>query len=289
MKESVIHPSSRNGSAQPRTTSAKQVSMRISNRRALWRIERVTRRPSSGRMPRGSGDHQASIPGRPRASIGKMPRRYAATSVAGSRSPPVMIRSSSGHEGTGGNVQMHRPGDCGAADQSVTDKAIFPRLIDKITSRMPFSVIEGGSVLLLLSVFFAYLLAPAVPPVRRRVRLGRRRRPASDAVAIALLYLIVFVPAAIVWRGSANRVSPWVHLTAPDALDHLFRGGEFTPLTRIIARAPLSPGTRNTLARRLDSGIRYIERETRQGLDDLLAAAPYAPWLTVAPVLAFLF
>ena len=51
------------------------VSTRTSNRRALCRIDRVTRRPSSGTMPRGSGDHQPITPGMPVTSIGKMPRR----------------------------------------------------------------------------------------------------------------------------------------------------------------------------------------------------------------------
>lgn len=153
---------------------------------------------------------------------------------------------------------------------------------------MTFRVIEGGSVLLLLSLFFAYMLAPAVAGVRRRVRFGRRQRPVSDATAIALLYVVMFAPAALAWRASADRVSHWVHVTAPEAVDHLFRSGEFTPLSRMIAHAPLPARARTALARRVDQGIRYIERETRQALDDLLAAAPYAAWLAVAPLLAFL-
>jgi predicted PurR-regulated permease PerM len=153
---------------------------------------------------------------------------------------------------------------------------------------MTFRAIEGGGVLLLLSVFFAYLLAPAVAGVRRRIRLGRRHRPISDATAIALLYIVVFVPAALAWRGSRDRVSHWVHVTAPEAVDHLFRSGEFTPVNRLIARAPLPSRARSALARRVDRAIAYIERETRQTLDDLLAAAPYATWLAVAPLLAFL-
>ena len=34
-------------------------------------------------------------------------------------------------------------------------------------------------------------------------------------------------------------------------------------------------------------GIRYVERETRSTLDDLISAARYAAWLVVAPVVAF--
>ena len=37
----------------------------------------------------------------------------------------------------------------------------------------------------------------------------------------------------------------------------------------------------------VDSAIRYIEREARSTLHDLIDAAPLAPWLAVAPILAF--
>jgi predicted PurR-regulated permease PerM len=158
----------------------------------------------------------------------------------------------------------------------------------KITARMTFKAIEGGGVLLLLSVFFAYVLAPAVAAVRRRVRLGRRQRPVSDAMAIALIYFAVFVPGVVLWPSVRDGVSHWVQVTAPEAVDHLFRGGELTPITRAIAQAPLSAGARGAISNRIDRATRYIEREARQTLDDLLAAAPYAWWLLVAPVIAFL-
>jgi predicted PurR-regulated permease PerM len=153
---------------------------------------------------------------------------------------------------------------------------------------MTLRAIEGGGVLLLLSVFFAYVLAPAVAALRRRVRFGRRQRPVSEATALALLYILVFAPAALLWPVARDGVSHWVRVTAPDAVNRLFRGGEFTPLDRMIARAPLSSRARGALVVRVDRTVRYIERETRQTLDDLLAAAPYAAWLAVAPLVAFL-
>ena len=154
---------------------------------------------------------------------------------------------------------------------------------------MTFQAIEGGGVLLLLSVFFAYVLAPVVAALRQRVRMGPRQRPLSSALTIATLYLVVFVPAALAWRNSGDRVTHWVHVTAPETVDQLFKGGRtFEPLARLIARAPLPSRTQGILVRRLEGAIGYIERETRGALGDLLAAAPYAMWLGVAPVLAFI-
>lgn len=148
--------------------------------------------------------------------------------------------------------------------------------------------IEGVGVLLLLSVFFAYVLAPAVAALRRRVRLGPRQRPPSVAVALALLYALLFAPGVLVWRHSADHVTYWVRVTAPESVGHLFSGGNFAPLDRAIARAPLPAGARRVLTERVERAIGYIERETRSTLDDLIAAAQYAAWLAVAPVLAFL-
>jgi len=147
--------------------------------------------------------------------------------------------------------------------------------------------VEGVGVLLLLSVFFAYLLAPAVAGVRRRVRTGGRNRPISRAAALALLYAILLVPVALTLRFSGDAVARWVHETAPAAVDRLFSGANSQALDRTIARAPLPAGTRLVLRERVASAIRYIEREARSTLHDLIDAAPLAPWLAVAPVLAF--
>jgi predicted PurR-regulated permease PerM len=148
--------------------------------------------------------------------------------------------------------------------------------------------IEGVGVLLLLSVFFAYMLAPAVAAVRRRVRFGPRQRPVSRAAAILGLYALLFGPAALVWRSSADPVSSWVHVTAPAAVDRLFGGGAAAPLARLVARAPVPERLRGRLMPRVDRAVHYVERETRTALDDLIAAARFAPWLIVAPILAFL-
>ncbi len=149
-------------------------------------------------------------------------------------------------------------------------------------------MIQGGSVLLLLSMFFAYLLAPAVADVSRRVRLGRRGRPLSRSASIVLLYLILFIPGAVAWRVSSDRIEQWVRVTAPEAVDHLFSGGDFETIDRLIAGAPVPSAVRPVLKRRVGGAISYIRRQARTTLNTLIDAATYAAWLAVAPVLAFL-
>lgn len=147
--------------------------------------------------------------------------------------------------------------------------------------------ILGGAVLLLLSIFFAYLLAPAVVAVRRRVRLGPRRRPISDPAAIVLIYLLVLTPAALIWRVGSDAVERFVDVSAPAAVERLFGGAGIEPLGRAIDRAPLSRRGRDLLRTSAQTAGGYLQQEARATLADLIAAAPYARWLAVAPVLAF--
>lgn len=148
--------------------------------------------------------------------------------------------------------------------------------------------IQGGAVLLLLSVFLAHVLAPPLAALRRRVRIGRRQRPMSRPIAILLLYLAIFVPGALVWRSAQDDAAHWVRVTAPAAVERLFSGGNFEPFERLIARAPLSAIARRGVIVRLERAMSYVEREARTTLNELIAAARYAEWLAVTPVLAFL-
>lgn len=148
-------------------------------------------------------------------------------------------------------------------------------------------VFEGACVLWLLSAFLAYLLAPAVAAVRRRVRAGRRNRPLSTVAALALVYATLFVPVAVIWHLYQDRVTFWVEVTAPDAVDRLFSGGGVETVDRLLAGLPRALAGQSRTRRALEFVVGAVERETRSTLHDLIAAAPYARWLTITPVLAF--
>src|SRR5262249_19279170 len=133
--------------------------------------------------------------------------------------------------------------------------------------------IEGLGVLLLLSVFFAYLMAPAVAGVRRRVRTRGRPRPVSRAAALFPLYIVLCVAVALPVRFAGDATAGWVHETAPSSVDRLFSGANSAALDRSIARSPLPEATRGLLRPRVAAAVRYIEREARNTLHDLIDAA----------------
>ena len=151
---------------------------------------------------------------------------------------------------------------------------------------MTLQILQGGGVLLLLSVFLAYLLAPALPPIRRRIRIGRRRRPISDAAAIVLIYFAVFVPGALLWRQAEPAIRHWIDVTAPRAVDRLFAGDSVAPIER--AFAPLPGALRTPLTRSSIGVADTIEHSARGTLAELITAARYAAWLGVTPIVAFL-
>ena len=148
--------------------------------------------------------------------------------------------------------------------------------------------IEGVIVLLLLSVFFAYLTVPVLAVIRQRVRLGPRQRPISKAAALAILYGNLVLVILLVWRLSADGISTWVQVTAPTAVDRLFTNARAEPVERLIAAVPIAPSTRTALKTRLDRAIAYLEREIRSTLQEMIAAAPYALWLAATPIVAFI-
>ena len=150
-------------------------------------------------------------------------------------------------------------------------------------------MIEGGSVLLLLSMFAAHLLAPAVDAVSRTVRVRARGRPLARGASLALIYLVLAVPVALAWRFAGDPIARWVHVTAPDTVDHLFGGSDIEAIDRMLASAPVPASARPVLKRRIGGAIAYIQEHARTTLDTLIDAARYAPWLAVTPALAALF
>lgn len=148
--------------------------------------------------------------------------------------------------------------------------------------------LQGGSVLLLLSMFFAYLLAPAVDGVSRTVRIGRRGRPLSRGAALVLIYALLSIPIALAWRFGSEPIRHWVDVTAPDAVEHLFGGNDSATIDRLITSAPFATRARPFVKRRIDGAISYIRRQAGLTLGTLIGAAKYVAWLGVTPILAWL-
>lgn len=150
-------------------------------------------------------------------------------------------------------------------------------------------IVEAGCILLLLAMFFAYVVAPAIDVVSRVVRLGRRRRPLSRPSAILLIYLVLCLSGGLAWRVAAPIVGRWVHVTAPAVIDRVFTGvNRDAAVDRFYLRAPLPRGAKPAAARTTTRFLAYLEEQVRAALGDLVGAARYVRWLVVVPIVAFL-
>ena len=149
--------------------------------------------------------------------------------------------------------------------------------------------VEAGCILLLLAMFFAYVIAPAIDAVSRRVRLGRRRRPLSRPLSIVVVYVALFACGALGWRMAEPIVGQWVHVTAPAVIDRVFTGGRRpAAVDRLYADVPLPGRAKQVTAQATMTLLAYVEGEVRAALGELVDAARYVRWLAVPPVIAFL-
>jgi len=149
--------------------------------------------------------------------------------------------------------------------------------------------VEGGCILGLLAVFLAYLLAPVLDAVRRRTKVGRRQRPLSRSAAILLMYSALAIVGVTAWRIAAPIVRTWTRVTAPALLERVFTSSKRADaIERLYAPVPLPARARPMATRATIKALGYIEDQVRGALDELVAAAPYARWLAVTPVVAFL-
>jgi predicted PurR-regulated permease PerM len=145
-------------------------------------------------------------------------------------------------------------------------------------------------LLLLLSVFFAYLVAPLVGLAERPFTWRGRPRRVSRGVAIGVVYVVIFGVLALAVAWIAPRVSEQVAGLAGSAPAYARAVEDRTAgLGPLFARLRV-PAAVEPLARR---AARIVSDNVEAGLqgviDGLVSLAAYLPWLVLIPILAFFF
>lgn len=147
--------------------------------------------------------------------------------------------------------------------------------------------LQSVLVLLVLSIFFAYLIAPLVEFVRRPFKLGARERLMPRPLAIGIVYLAIF--------GSIGLT---IYLLLPQIGEQIAGLGKQVPvysksiseraqsLERFYQRIP--PGARETVKQAVSNGFNsvgdYIQQSVADAVPVILA---HLPWLVLIPILAF--
>ncbi|HJR09055.1 MAG TPA: AI-2E family transporter [Pyrinomonadaceae bacterium] len=152
-------------------------------------------------------------------------------------------------------------------------------------------MLEGVILLLVLSIFFAYLIAPLVELVHRPVRFRGRGRERQHLIprtlAIGVVYVIIF--------GSLGLT---IYLLLPQVGEQLTGLGQQAPtyykgiseraqsLERIYQRipAPARESVRATISETIHTVGEYVQNTA---VTTATFALGYAPWLVLIPILAF--
>jgi predicted PurR-regulated permease PerM len=143
--------------------------------------------------------------------------------------------------------------------------------------------LEGVILLLVLAIFFAYLIAPLVDFVRRPVYIGGKERVMPRALAIGIVYLVIF--------GSIGLA---LYLLLPHLYDQFpqfsqqaqtYLKGSTEKLNRFYKHfpEPVVKRIEEAVPSLLDTAGNYINA----ALSNVVGWLGYIPWLVLIPILAF--
>ncbi|MGH9820296.1 MAG: AI-2E family transporter [Pyrinomonadaceae bacterium] len=141
--------------------------------------------------------------------------------------------------------------------------------------------------LIVLSVFFAYLIAPLVKMIRKPFKQAKAERFMPRSLAIGIAYLIVF---AVLGLGIAN--------IAPRVVDQAKEFGTNLPAYGTAIRTRLAEFERRFNRLRIPDDVqsKITDRITSLGEEItstvgnfLITLVAYLPWLVLIPILAFFF
>ena len=148
------------------------------------------------------------------------------------------------------------------------------------------SKITGIILLLVLSIFFAYLVAPLVEFIRRPRTIGDKTFAIPKAAAIALAYLLILtVIILVIWFivPSLSTQFPEFAAQARDYWQSL--GDKLQQLITYSRRmpAPVVEGLNHAIPQVRDTVIHTVQEFFTASLAYLI----YLPWLVLIPILAF--
>jgi predicted PurR-regulated permease PerM len=143
-------------------------------------------------------------------------------------------------------------------------------------------------LLVVLSIFFAYLIAPLVELVQRPLRIGGSQRAMPRALAIGIVYLAIFGALGIVGYflvpRFSNQFTSFVQ-QAPKYMENTrtrARG-----LQELYRRLQLPPAAAEAFTEAGQRAIASIENFARESFGGVLGALAYVPWFVLIPIIAF--
>jgi predicted PurR-regulated permease PerM len=148
--------------------------------------------------------------------------------------------------------------------------------------------IRSVLLLLVLSVFFAYLLAPLVALVQGAGPFRRRRPPLSPGLAVGVVYVLLFGFLVLALAAVGPRVGQQAAQMAGQAPTYLKAAqARSEQMVGLLDRLGLPPAMRASAQNAVGSLTGAAQSAARSAGTLLLGLASYLPWLVLIPILAF--
>jgi predicted PurR-regulated permease PerM len=149
--------------------------------------------------------------------------------------------------------------------------------------------LEGVILLIVLSIFFAYLVEPLVEFVRRPFNMRGRERTMPRGVAIGIVYVVIFGALIVVLVFLLPRLSKQIKAFSDASTQFQTTAeGRVKALNDFCRSHELSDNAcdaiNNTLTRAITAAKTYIA-EDLPGL--IVGVLSYVPWLILIPILSF--
>ena len=148
--------------------------------------------------------------------------------------------------------------------------------------------LTGILLLLVLSIFFAYLVSPLVVFLRRPRTFGERTIGMPKIVAISLAYLLIFAVVVVAIYAVLPSLSNQYPEFATTARDYWKSLGERTqPLIDYSRSGRLPPKLVEAANDAIPKVVDKIGATTTEFFSAALGYVIYLPWLVLIPILAF--
>ena len=149
--------------------------------------------------------------------------------------------------------------------------------------------LTGVILLLILSVFFAYLVAPLVEFLRRPIKLSGRERSMPRVLAISLAYLIIVATVVIAFYILLPRLGNQFPEFAQQARGYWKSLGESTQRLNDFLRLRMPGSVMDAINREIPIVIQGIGDSVSEVLKGMVLWLAYLPWLVLIPILSFFF
>ena len=149
--------------------------------------------------------------------------------------------------------------------------------------------LTGVILLLILSIFFAYLVSPLVEVLRRPIRISGKERTMPRVLAISLAYLIIVGAIVVAMYVLLPRLGNQFPEFAQQARGYWKSLGESMQGVNDYLRLRMPGPVMDAINREIPRVVQGVGDTLSEVVKGMVLWLAYIPWLVLIPVLSFFF